>query len=251
MTPSPVHRRRRRFAGKGGGADGAPSHQAASGHARRADGRHRQPRQSDARAGEPVRATRRRRPAAIQRSASRVMAAFGKQHWAPHVNVVVKNGVAELWGIDHRRTRTASARRRGRERRRRQRGARSSGLGRADVRHGVPLGRGRSQEAAPAARRRSLIIAPLVQKFNLSSKSETDHAADRACLCQHRRAHQRDCDVCGNVAFSPVQGQPTRRCRRRRSADLCSLRTNCSRCHAIDKVGGKPVEDRAAVPHAA
>ena len=27
------------------------------------------------------------------------MAALGKQPWAPHVNVVVKNGVAELWGV--------------------------------------------------------------------------------------------------------------------------------------------------------
>src|SRR5271169_1552845 len=28
-----------------------------------------------------------------------IMATLGKQHWAPRVNVVVKNGVAELWGI--------------------------------------------------------------------------------------------------------------------------------------------------------
>ncbi len=28
-----------------------------------------------------------------------IIAALGKQHWAPHVNVVVKNGVAEIWGI--------------------------------------------------------------------------------------------------------------------------------------------------------
>jgi len=28
-----------------------------------------------------------------------VIAAIGKQTWAPHVNVVVKNGIAELWGI--------------------------------------------------------------------------------------------------------------------------------------------------------
>jgi CBS domain-containing protein len=28
-----------------------------------------------------------------------IMAAIGNQKWAPHVNVVVKNGVAELWGI--------------------------------------------------------------------------------------------------------------------------------------------------------
>jgi len=28
----------------------------------------------------------------------RVLAAFGKQSWAPQINVVVKNGVAELWG---------------------------------------------------------------------------------------------------------------------------------------------------------
>ena len=28
-----------------------------------------------------------------------IIAALGKEHWAPHVNVVVKNGVAELWGI--------------------------------------------------------------------------------------------------------------------------------------------------------
>ena len=27
------------------------------------------------------------------------VAALGKQHWAPRVNVVVKNGVAELWGV--------------------------------------------------------------------------------------------------------------------------------------------------------
>ncbi len=28
-----------------------------------------------------------------------IIAALGKQHWAPHVNVVVKNGIAELWGV--------------------------------------------------------------------------------------------------------------------------------------------------------
>jgi len=28
-----------------------------------------------------------------------IIAALAKQHWAPHVNVVVKNGVAELWGV--------------------------------------------------------------------------------------------------------------------------------------------------------
>ncbi|HTZ03582.1 MAG TPA: CBS domain-containing protein [Xanthobacteraceae bacterium] len=28
-----------------------------------------------------------------------IIAAVGRQHWAPHVNVVVKNGVAELWGV--------------------------------------------------------------------------------------------------------------------------------------------------------
>jgi CBS domain-containing protein len=28
-----------------------------------------------------------------------VLTALGKQPWAPHVNVVVKNGIAELWGI--------------------------------------------------------------------------------------------------------------------------------------------------------
>jgi CBS domain-containing protein len=28
----------------------------------------------------------------------RILAAFGKQPWAPHCNVVVNNGVAELWG---------------------------------------------------------------------------------------------------------------------------------------------------------
>ena len=28
-----------------------------------------------------------------------IIAALGKEHWAPHVNVVVKNGVAELWGV--------------------------------------------------------------------------------------------------------------------------------------------------------
>jgi len=26
------------------------------------------------------------------------MTAVGNQHWAPNINVVVKNGVAELWG---------------------------------------------------------------------------------------------------------------------------------------------------------
>ncbi len=33
------------------------------------------------------------------RDPRRMLAALGKQHWAPHVNVVVKNGVAELWGV--------------------------------------------------------------------------------------------------------------------------------------------------------
>jgi CBS domain-containing protein len=29
----------------------------------------------------------------------RIMTALGQQNWAPHVNVVVKNGIAELWGV--------------------------------------------------------------------------------------------------------------------------------------------------------
>jgi len=28
-----------------------------------------------------------------------ILAALGKQHWAPDINVVVRNGVAELWGV--------------------------------------------------------------------------------------------------------------------------------------------------------
>jgi CBS domain-containing protein len=28
-----------------------------------------------------------------------ILAALGRQHWAPHVNVVVKDGVVELWGV--------------------------------------------------------------------------------------------------------------------------------------------------------
>ncbi len=40
-------------------------------------------------------------PAAAGDSAIRdgVLAALAGQHWAPHVNVVVKNGVVELWGV--------------------------------------------------------------------------------------------------------------------------------------------------------
>jgi CBS domain-containing protein len=29
----------------------------------------------------------------------RIVAALGKERWAPHVNIVVKDGVAELWGV--------------------------------------------------------------------------------------------------------------------------------------------------------
>jgi CBS-domain-containing membrane protein len=29
----------------------------------------------------------------------RILAALGKLHWAPHPNVVVKNGIVELWGV--------------------------------------------------------------------------------------------------------------------------------------------------------
>jgi len=28
-----------------------------------------------------------------------ILAALGKQHWAPNINVVVRNGVVELWGV--------------------------------------------------------------------------------------------------------------------------------------------------------
>ena len=45
--------------------------------------------------------TRDAQPAASDDAAirDRIMAAVGKQHWAPHINVVVKNGIAELWGV--------------------------------------------------------------------------------------------------------------------------------------------------------
>jgi CBS domain-containing protein len=29
----------------------------------------------------------------------RILAALAAEHWAPHINVVVKNGIAELWGV--------------------------------------------------------------------------------------------------------------------------------------------------------
>jgi len=29
----------------------------------------------------------------------RILAALAAEHWAPHVNIVVKNGIAELWGV--------------------------------------------------------------------------------------------------------------------------------------------------------
>lgn len=40
-------------------------------------------------------------PAAAEDSTirDRVLAALAGQNWAPHVNVVVKNGVVELWGV--------------------------------------------------------------------------------------------------------------------------------------------------------
>ena len=112
--------------------------------ARRQDGRHRQPRQSHARAWSALRATPRRPPAAIPQFAIGYWRHFAKQPWAPQVNVVVKNGVAELWGtITDERERQACivaaenvAGVTG--------SARSSGLGRADVRHGVSFARRRS-----------------------------------------------------------------------------------------------------------
>jgi len=30
---------------------------------------------------------------------NQILAALGKQHWAPNVNVVVRNGVVEMWGV--------------------------------------------------------------------------------------------------------------------------------------------------------
>ena len=65
-----------------------------------------------------------------------------EQSWAPQVNVVVERRRRRIMGHHHRRTRAASVRRRRRKCRRRQSGARSSGLGRADVGDGIPLGRG-------------------------------------------------------------------------------------------------------------
>ena len=84
------------------------------------------------------------------------IAALGKQPWAPHVNIVVKNGVAELWGVVTDNRDAAGACRRRRERSRRREGARPSGLGRANVRHGIFLRRGRSQ----GKRHRFLKIEP-------------------------------------------------------------------------------------------
>ena len=37
-------------------------------------------------------------PAGDSATRDSILAAFGKQPWAPQINVVVKNGVAELWG---------------------------------------------------------------------------------------------------------------------------------------------------------
>ena len=84
------------------GADGTPPRQAPSGAARRQDGRHRQPRQPHARAGESC--TRYagaggRRRAAIR---DRILAALGKQRWAPRVDVVVKRRRCGFVGHDHR-----------------------------------------------------------------------------------------------------------------------------------------------------
>ena len=82
---------------------------------------------------------------------NQILTALGSQHWAPNINVVVKNGVAEIVGLHHRRPRAAGHHRRGRERRRRQTGARSPGLGRADVGDGFSLARGRGQGACRGA----------------------------------------------------------------------------------------------------
>jgi len=30
---------------------------------------------------------------------NQILAAIGHQPWAPHVNIVVKDGIAELWGV--------------------------------------------------------------------------------------------------------------------------------------------------------
>ena len=72
MTPNPWTVGEGRLAGGRGRSHGTPPHQAASGDPERADGRHRQPRQSDARAGEPVARPPGVLPAAIPRSATHV-----------------------------------------------------------------------------------------------------------------------------------------------------------------------------------
>ena len=62
--------------------------------------RDRQPRQSAARAGDPLSRSRRPAPRPTRRSAPRVLAELDRQSWAPRhmIDVVVRNGVVELWG---------------------------------------------------------------------------------------------------------------------------------------------------------
>jgi hypothetical protein len=89
-----------------------------------------------------------------------IVAAFAKQPWAPHVNIVVKDAVAELWGtITDERERQALRGHR-RECRRRAGCARSSGLDRADIGHVLSLARGRGRHAHRHHARRHALKNP-------------------------------------------------------------------------------------------
>ena len=179
MTPDPLTIGEERLAGRRRRSHGTPPHQAASGDPGRPHGRHRQPRQSDARAGEPV----------ARGSGS------GRRRWRDPRRMYRGIGKAALGAARQCRGQEWRCRTVGRRHRRSGRGrrlivaaenvagvdegARPSGLGRADVRHGVSLRRRRSQRGSPATRRRFLNIAASHER---KKDGAAAHAA-RSCNC--------------------------------------------------------------------
>ena len=207
-----VDRRRRRLARRRRRSDGTPPRQAAAGHAGRQDGRHCQPRQSDARVGEPV---ARRTGSGRRRFGDprRIIAALSKQHWAPHVNVVVKNGVAELWGVvtDERERQALIV-------------ATENVAGVEKVHDHLvwvepmsawlSFGRGRSQGSDPATRRRILSRASFSNSIPIEAKP-TMQRIMQLCVSIASFASV----VAILVATTARRRKPPRRCRRQRSGD--------------------------------
>ena len=169
----------------------------------------------------------------------RILATLAKQPWAPQVNVVVNRRRRRIVGHHHRRTRTPGA-----HRRRRKMSPAStlcaiiwSGSSRCPAWRSAPPRT--KPRRARRNRRRTPFIEPGAALFLIVAQVEVGTVMHR----QKRNALPRSLAAAAlAAALLPLSARARSTLSPSEQRGFVFVRTNCARCHAVDKVSPSPLK---------